>query len=708
MAILGTFLLQLAFIAAIFSVASFFLCALKRDVSQNNFQKGSFAFQCRRVGVFSLSVCFASLLFACVIILIGFFTYDVSLQYVAQHYPKEVLSLKWLYIVSGLWGGREGSLLFWTFLISLFSVLGVFKFNKGHDGLNALALMIIQTVLLLFIGTLIFSSSNNPFIPTAPQLIGPDGQLVGPARAWGMNRLLEHWAMTLHPPALFIGYAGLTVPFAYAIAALIIGDVSKTWVYFCERITVFSWAFLSIGIALGAVWAYVVLGWGGFWGWDPVENASLLSWLSSTALLHSFSSYRQRETYKSWSFILASISFIFVVLATFITRSGLVQSVHAFSEDQVSTIIFLAIMFLAGLTCAVLLVLRGKYIKEEDDIQSLFSKHASYYLTNVLLLASALLLAYLTLAPVLPAPLPLAGAVVDVSTYELAARPIGILLLAICAVCPILSWSKTDTKKFVTDFKPAFIVGGIFFVLLVFYQYAVLLPNYQAHIQSQIDTVIPSIYAQIAHHILASFGLLVAALLFSNSLYLIIRDVRVRVAHSHEGPVRALKNNYIQNPSRAAGFLAHAAMAMLLVGLVGSNMYINHQIVYIPEEAGKTFEFGKYGLQYEKTDIKQEENGDQVLDVSLSLIKDTKQVGTVNPSIVIPQGMLGSQQLIHADIISNPLEDVFIAVQGYSANEELVLSIHINPLINFVWCGSIVLMLAAILAFIPKRGAHHV
>ena len=692
MSMIGNFSLYAAFIASILSGISFLLASSK--ASQKYFQQA---------GVLGLLISFVALFAACALIVVGFFTYDISLQYVAQHYPKDAISLKWLYVISGLWGGREGSLLFWTFLISLFSLLCLRNFNKGADKLNLAALMIVQIVLALFIGTLIFSSSNNPFVPTPAHLIGPEGQLIGPARMWGMNRLLEHWAMVLHPPTLFIGYAGLTIPFAYAMAALIVKDVSKTWVFLSERLTVFSWALLTIGIALGAVWAYVVLGWGGFWGWDPVENASLLSWLSSTAMLHSFSTYRQRSSYKTWSFVLAAASFIFVVMGTFITRSGIVQSVHAFAEDQVSTIIFLAIMLLVALLCAVLLVLRKDLVKEEDDIESLFSKNAAYYLTNVLLLASALLLAYLTLVPALPAPLPLAGSVVDVSTYEMAARPIGIILLAICAVCPLLAWSKTNPREFLADFKPALTVGLIIFVALIAHQYINLVPNYAHYIAAETNMLNPSGLEQIYHHVLASIALLVASLLITNSLYLILRDVRRRAQRRDESFARALVGHFKLSPARASGFLTHAAMGLLLIGLVGSSMYINHQIVNVAEVPGQAVEAGGYSLIYKNTNLHEESNGDQVLRAALAVSKDGKSYGEVVPSVVIPNGMMGAQQLLHADIISHPLEDIFVAVQGYSANQELVVSLNINPLINFVWAGSLLLIISGVLAVIPRR-----
>ena len=285
---------------------------------------------------------------ACVaIILLCFLTRNFSLAYVASNFPQTDSPLLPLYQVAGVWAGRQGSLLFWTWLISVFSAMVAWRRMHVTDDLSSVALAVSEVVVALFCATLVFSESNNPFIATAAQYLNEDGTLV--SSAGGMNPLLLHWAMVLHPPATFIGYAGCTIPFAYAMAALITGDVSARWVELSDRVAIFSFIFLTIGMALGAVWAYVVLGWGGFWAWDAVENASLFSWLSAVAMIHSFTMYRKRGCFKRWSMFAAVITFIFVVLGTFITRSGLVQSVHAFAEDPVSTYFFLAIMVLAAL-----------------------------------------------------------------------------------------------------------------------------------------------------------------------------------------------------------------------------------------------------------------------------------------------------------------------------------------------------------------------
>ena len=283
--------------------------------------------------------CVASILTAvaltvcCGILVFCFMTGDMSIEYVLMEHSDADGALGVLYRFSGLWAGREGSLLFWAWLISVFNVVVAVRAMKNLDDLDCMALFVSNLVLTAFVAVCLFSESNMPFIATASPYVDANGNLTAMASSLGMSPLLEHWAQAIHPPTLFVGYAGLTIPFAYAIAALIVNDASAKWVVRSSRYAMFSWLFLGIGIGLGAIWAYVVLGWGGYWAWYPVENASLLSWMVALALVHSFTVYRKRGAFKRWSVMCACLTFAFVVVGTFITRSGVVQSVHAFEGD---------------------------------------------------------------------------------------------------------------------------------------------------------------------------------------------------------------------------------------------------------------------------------------------------------------------------------------------------------------------------------------
>ena len=483
-------------------------------------------------------IAFVATTLCCGLLVFCLATGDTSIKYVVQYRSDSSDSLAWLYTLSGLWAGRQGSLLFWAWLITAFDFYLAVRYRDARQVVDDCALAISQAVVAAFLGVLLFSEGNTPFEAMAASYFAADGSLTGGAELWGMNALLEHWAMAVHPPTLFIGYAGMTIPFAYALATMVIGDDSDLWVRRANGITAFAWLFLGIGIGLGAVWAYVVLGWGGYWGWDPVENASLLSWLAAVALMHSFTLYRQRGTFKRWSVVCACITFMFVIVGTFISRSGLVQSVHAFDGDPVSLTLFgalIGVAFAAALFGA--LGRRATFaVGDAGDGDATFtSRSMAYYLLNVLMMVAAFLLCYLTVASALPQPLPFAGQSIATETYNSIARPVSILLLLIVAVCPLLGWSRTDPAQFVKKAVVPGVCALVLFVALMAYFTLALLPAYDAMIAAggttaeSLEAMGPAWY----YNALAALGLAVASILFFNSLFMLVKllkgagDIRV-------------------------------------------------------------------------------------------------------------------------------------------------------------------------------------
>jgi cytochrome c-type biogenesis protein CcmF len=344
---------------------------------------------------------------ATLLLAVSFLTENWSLSYVISNHPTITGPFAWMYRLSGVWAGREGSLLFWEWILSIYAAFIAWKLTKKDDKLGSTGLAVINFVQLFFLAAL-FIKLNNPFQAAPAGIVDPaTGVLLTSA---AMNPLLQTWAMIAHPPTLFIGYAGLTVPFAFALAALITGDTSSSWVKFSDRITVFSWLLLGIGIGLGSVWAYIELAFGGYWAWDPVENASLLPWLTGVGLIHSMTVYRRRNGFRAWTMMMAAVTFVFVLLGTFITRSGIVQSVHAFQEDPLSFWLFLSMMVASLAAVAIgVYIRRADLASDGDGFERIFSKEGSYYFNNVIMLISAVLVAYMTLAPSFPCWMPLGG-----------------------------------------------------------------------------------------------------------------------------------------------------------------------------------------------------------------------------------------------------------------------------------------------------------
>lgn len=638
------------------------------------------------------------------IILACFVTDNFSLAYVVSNYPNTDSALKPLYEVSAVWAGRQGSLLLWTWFISAFASVVAWKRMRVTDDLSSAALGVAQIIVALFTATLVFSASNNPFMATAPEFLSANGTLKN--AVGGMNPLLMHWAMILHPPATFLGYAGMTIPFAYAMAALITGDTSSRWVELCDRMAVFSFIFLTIGMALGAVWAYVVLGWGGFWAWDAVENASLMSWLTSVAMIHSFTMYRRHNCFKRWSMFSATITFIFVVLGTFITRSGLVQSVHAFAQDPVSTYFFLGIMVAAGLSFLVGLLYRNAQIDDDDQIESLLSKNGSYYITNLVMVVAAVLVAYLTISSALPSWMPLGGSVVNAGAFNAVARPVGTLFCLLMAVCPMLGWRKTDGKRFARNMRVPAVAGLAVFAVLMVIFVTKLVPAYDATIADggAAAQVLTEQGPRTYYLALAVFALAVAALLVASSAYLICRGVRGRVRAKGEALPLALARLFRNSPAQAGGYLTHLGVAVVLVGLVGSSMFVQERTASLSGRTGESVEVAGYTLTLTGVREYADSADDMFKEVSLDVAKSAtgERLGHLTPSMEISAANTG-QQTLHAGVLTFPGEDLFVAFQGLNADGSLSLNVKVNPLILCNWIGAAISVAGIVLACAPRR-----
>ena len=637
----------------------------------------------------------------CGILVYCFMTGDTSIEYVVRYHSNAAGADAWLYQLAGLWAGREGSLLFWAWLISLFNSVVAVRNLKRQEKLDSMALLVAQIVLAAFVGVTLFSESNMPFTALAAQYLDASGNLRGEAALWGMNTLLEHWAMAIHPPTLFVGYAGLTIPFAYAIAAIIVNDSSKAWVVRSQRYALFSWLFLGIGIGLGAVWAYVVLGWGGYWGWDPVENASLLPWLVGVALIHSFTVYRQRGAFKRWSVFCACLSFCFVVLGTFITRSGLVQSVHAFEGDPVSLVMFGALIICSLLAGIVGLIVRRKNFgatdAADDDIESMMSKEAAYYVNNLIMIVFAVLLAYMTVSSALPSWLPFGGQSLSAGTYNAIARPLGIAYLAVLAICPLLGWRRTDKKAFWRNARVPALCALVLFIVLMIYFATYLLPSYQAMIDMG-GTQASGLLEQgnpIYYNGLAVVGFAVASLLFFNALFMAVRSLK-RVDGAKLRRRLAL----------FGGSVAHGAMAIILVGLIGSSMYVTEITGYLPydeesDSVSETFDIQDFQLTYTGNSIDELGNGNVRYALTFDVTKDGQFVGTVNPAVQLVSAT--QQQKLEASVIGFPLEDLFVVYRGVNDEGDFSMDVRVNPLISFVWVGFALLMVGCLIPLFAKR-----
>lgn len=633
---------------------------------------------------------------AVLVLVVAFFRKDFTFLYVAENHSTDVSGLWWLYNLSGVWAGREGSLLFWAWLISVFSAWMAYKRLHVTDPLSNIGLAITNFVQVFFLIAL-FIQTNNPFrtaVLDAAGNISVGGDMYGNVGQMAMNPLLQHWAMILHPPTLFIGYAGLTIPFAYGLAAVLVGDSSKKWVELVDRVTVFSWLLLGIGIGLGAIWAYVVLGWGGFWAWDPVENASLLPWLTGVGLLHSFTVYRRREGFKMWAVMMASVSFVLVLLGTFITRSGVIQSVHAFEKDPISLWWFLSMMVLSLVVPAVALYVRRDKFGSRDEFESVLSKEGSYYFNNVLMLLAAVLVAGMTLAPAFGGPT-FSGA-----TYDLLARPIGILYVLIMAVCPILSWNKTDAATFWSRAKwplggAAVLAAGFLTVWAT-----VLLPNYTP-VASRLPNLAGALPA--IDHTEAVIGILVASLAIALPIYLFIDGARKRAAAKGEGFGSALAGIVFKARTQSGGYITHLGIGIVLIGLIGSTMYVKDVQFLLKEKEGATANVAGYTFTFRGFNDQNLPNGDIVSKAIVDASKGGQLIRMTPGMTQFANRPEGQNSRLDAAVDVAPLRDLFVVFQGSDQNRGLSFDVKVNPMISWTWAGFIILILGTAIAVWPKR-----
>ncbi len=673
----GNLLVWLALIVAAVSIGSLFMGRRAGE------EEGETLTNVGYVATFGV---FGALTVSVTILVAAFFQENFAFMYVAENHSTDVSSIAWLYDLSGLWAGREGSLLFWAWLVALFGAYVAYRRIHETDELSNMSLLVFNIIQVFFLVSLLIDK-NNPFKTTPAAWLGPNGELMA---AVAMNPLLQHWAMILHPPTLFVGYAGLSVPFAFAIGALIVGDGSKKWVVITDRITVFAWLFLGIGIGLGAIWAYVVLGWGGFWAWDPVENASLLPWLTGVGLLHSFTIYRRRGAFKKWAVIMATATFILVILGTFITRSGVIQSVHAFAKDPLSLFVFLSMMILAAIAAVVGLVIRSKEFEGADEFESLTSKESAYYFNNVLMLVAAVVVAGLTMSPAF------GGKSYGAETYNAIARPVGILYVLIMAVCPILSWGKTDGATFWKRIKWPVITAGVLTALLGVIWWVELWPNYL------VENPAANPLTSVVHGWEALIGLATGALAITVAVYLFADGARKRSAAKGEGYLTSLWRIITKARTQSGGYITHLGVGIILIGLVGSTMFVNEQMATVDTVEGAQFEVGHYTFTYQGIVQEQLENGDIVTNVTFDVDKDGEHIATAAPGKI--DFYRQQQTKLNADLIVEPLHDLFVVYQG-GEGEIISMQVKINPLISWVWAGFLLTIVGTALASYPKKRA---
>ena len=633
-------------LALVFSMASVLFLALgmrwdRKDLLRN--------------GYYAVYGFFLTTIVAGAVLLQAFLKKDFGFAYVAENSDA---SLSTFYRIAGFWAGQQGSFLLWLLLIAIVAVVIALLDLSKVERLTGGAVMVLCIVGGVFAALMVFDAGSSPFLKAEAGM-----------QPFGLNPLLLHPGMVLHPPALFIGYVGLAVPFAFAISALLLGRADKAWVRLSQKWAVAGWLFLSLGIGLGAWWAYVVLSFGGYWAWDPVENTSLVPWLTATALLHAFTLYKARGLFKHWALALAALTFFFTILATWTTRTGLISSVHAFGRNELLIIILTTFLVVTVAASAGLMAWRWRRFESHDQVESLLSRDFLYYLTNLLLTLFAVAIAFGTVV------VPLAfDRTVGLDTYNAIAQPLGVVVLALIALCPLLAWRKTEGAEL---------------------RKTLILPLVTAALSVPLW-----LYLGFQSNLWGFVGLVVCGFAVGAVIQFVLRSAR-RAA----GPGRSLwagmGRAFTGSRTRTAAYFVHFGMILVVAGLIGSSVYKHEETALVKVKVGETASIAGYTLTYKGMTGSTGPQDSTTSIATFDVTRDGAQIGTLAPHTdVYPM----SGAAVRAVILGQPLEDLFVVTDEPfdSTSKRIALRMVIFPLIRWVWIGSILLCAGAAVSLWPK------
>ncbi|MFH1754263.1 MAG: heme lyase CcmF/NrfE family subunit, partial [Candidatus Latescibacterota bacterium] len=572
---------------------------------------------------------------------------DFSIEYIANYTNR---NLPLFYKLAALWGGQKGSLLLWTWLLSIFSIIILLR-NRNYRGdlfTYALGIMAVTTLFFLLLNkfianpfdTLATVHGDQPPIPFVPK----DGR--------GLNPLLQHPEMVIHPPVLYIGFVGFVVPFAFAMAAMITRELGNAWLQITRRWSLASWFFLGAGILLGANWAYVELGWGGYWAWDPVENASLMPWLTGTAFLHSVIVQERRNMLKVWNISLIVLTYLLCIFGTFITRSGIVSSVHAFAKSSIGYyfLIFLAIM--AALSIYLVLT-RLKYLKSENELDSLVSRESSFLFNNLVFLAACCAVFWGTIFPVVSEALRGDKITIGPAFFNKINIPIGMFLLFLTGVAPLLAWRKTSARSLQNNFLLPLVLAAA---------------TAAALIAGGVRSTYPVL----------SFALCVFVLATIISEF--YRGTRARARSKKENALEAFVNLIIKNKRRYGGYIVHLGMVMMFAGFTGSAFNTE---THAELKVGEETTIQDYTLVCKEIVEGEDPNYVYVLAI-LDVLQDGRRVATLRPE---RRYYHASEQTTSEVAIKSSLkEDLYIVFAGIDSEDApAVIQAYVNPLVVWIW-----------------------
>jgi cytochrome c-type biogenesis protein CcmF len=574
------------------------------------------------------------------------------------------------YKIAAIWGAHDGSMLLWVFFTALFCAVVVYQNRLRYRDMMPYVLAVLTFNLAFFISLNLFFS--NPF----DQLIQilPNGSLQNyiPADGRGLNPLLQHWAMVIHPPILYLGFIGFVVPFAFAFAALATKQLGDTWIRTTRRWTLLTWLLLGVGIILGGKWAYVVLGWGGYWAWDPVENSSLMPWLASTAFLHSVVVQERRGMLKIWNILLILLTFLLGIFGTFLTRSGFVSSVHAFADSNLGWY-FLGYMILILFATLYLIVDRSAFLASERKLDSVLSRESAFLFNNFILIVSCFAVFWGTVFPRLSELIKGVKITVGPPFFNNVNVPVGLILLFLTGVGPLFAWRKTSLASLKKSIALPLVLSAITCIGLL-----------AGGMRNFYSLVCLTLCAFVIVTIIEEF----------------YKGTRIRIKSKGENFLSAAVNLTLKNKRRYGGYIIHLSIALMFIGFAGNAF--NHQATERLAK-GQEMRVGGYSLKmvdYQEGQTPSYQFGRAVLQV----YENGNLVRTLKPERRFFK--TGEQQSTTIVALhSTPKEDLYVVFAGMSEDSKAEIAAHVNPLVFWIWVGSAIMVLGAIVTLLPDKGS---
>jgi cytochrome c-type biogenesis protein CcmF len=639
---------------------------------------------------------FGVVVFATGLMILALVTHDFSVRYVADVGSR---STPLYYTVISLWAALEGSILFWALVLSVYTVLFISLIRGRFADLQPYATGILLLISAFFLFVIAFP--GNPFA-----LVNPAGPSAGcPTDGCGPNPLLQnHPMMGLHPPLLYLGYVGLSVPYAIAMASLLTGSTPPDVLRLIRRWALVPWVFLSLGITAGMWWSYAVLGWGGYWSWDPVENASVMPWLVTTAFLHSLQVQERRRMLKTWTMSLIVAAWLLSIFGTFLTRSGVLESVHSFTQTAIGPV-FLTFFGVFLFSSAALLVVRSRDLGAAGALDASICRETAFLVNNLLLVAITFTILLGTIFPLIAEAVQGSQLSVGAPYFNHIAVPIGFALLFLMGIGPALPWGAVRLSELQYRLLGPVVVG----VAMVFVLLAVGVRGIGS---------------------LVTFGL--AGFVLAVTLSGVGSDVGARRRNTGEGWLTAGRRLLRANPRRYGGYVAHIGVILAVIGIAASQAYVlRASATLLP---GQTMRVGGYTIRYLGFEPRRESNR-MVLQANLSTSRANQNLGMLTPSlnyyttmqqpVVTPavheqpfdmvtgllQGRNPLPQIAQLSGGRNPFEDLYVVLQGIDAqnagkhdsNRAVLLQAMVNPMVGFIWLGGLLVGLGGVAALVPSR-----